>query len=91
MCFELSEKVGCEAAKLCAVDVLAQIKAAFGSFELMHLLLRIEGYVSRALGWTDQPKVINGASDLSAKVLGDKAGQPRIALGHNVLRSGAAV
>ena len=71
--------------------MFAQIKAGSGSFKLMDLLLRIEEYVSSAPGWTDQPKVINGASDLFAKVPGDKAGQPRIALGHNVLPFDAAL
>ena len=88
---DLSDEEGYEAAKLCALNVLAQIKALLGSFDRLEMLIRVEGYVNSGPGWTDQPKVINGASDLFAKVLGDKAGHARIALGHNELPLNAAV
>lgn len=88
---DLTEEEGYEAAKLCALNVLAQIKAALGSLQRLEVLIRVEGYVNSAPGWTDQPKVLNGASDLFAQVLGDKSGHTRIALGHNTLPLNAAV
>lgn len=88
---DLSEKEGYEAAKLCAINVLAQIKAVLGSFDRLEMLIRFGGYVNSAPGWSDQPKVIKGASDLFGKVLGQKAGHARIGLGHNELTVNAAV
>jgi enamine deaminase RidA (YjgF/YER057c/UK114 family) len=88
---ELSDEEGYEAAKICALNALAQIKAEFGSFEPVETIVRVEGYVNCATGWTGHPHVLNGASDLFAAVLGEKAGHARIALGHNELPFNAAV
>src|SRR5437867_119176 len=59
---ELTEADGYAAARLAALNVLAQIKAALGSFDRLKSLVRIEGYVSSAPGWHNQPKVLDGAS-----------------------------
>lgn len=88
---ELTDEQGYEAARICALNALAQIKAELGSFDPLETLVRVEGYVNSAPGWTGQSKVINGASDLFVQVLGDRAGHARIALGHNELPLNAPV
>jgi enamine deaminase RidA (YjgF/YER057c/UK114 family) len=76
---KLSESEGYAAAQLCALNVLAQIKAALGGFEQLRSLLRLEGHVASAPGWNGQPKVLDGASDLFLKVLGDRGRHSRTA------------
>ena len=77
---ELSEAVGGEAARLAALNVLAQIKAALGSFNRLVSLGRVEGYVSSEPGWTNQPRVLDHASNLFRAVLGDRGIHSRSAL-----------
>jgi len=88
---DLTDSEGYEAAKICALNALAQIKAEFGSFDRLETIVRVEGHVNSAPGWTGHPKVLNGASDLFVSVLGEKAGHARTALGHNELPLNAAV
>lgn len=88
---DLSIEDGYAAARLCAINVLAQLRAALGSLDELELLVRVDGHVCCPPHWTQQPKVINGASDLFAEVLGDRAGHARVALGHSALPLGAAV
>jgi enamine deaminase RidA (YjgF/YER057c/UK114 family) len=88
---DLTDAEGYEAAKICALNALAQIKAELGSFDRLETIVRVEGHVNSAPGWTGHPKVLNGASDLFASVLGEKAGHARTALGHNELPLNAAV
>jgi enamine deaminase RidA (YjgF/YER057c/UK114 family) len=88
---ELSEAQGIEAARLAALNVLAQIKVALGGFDSLETLLRVEGHVSSAVGWFDQPKVLDGASDLFNTVLAEKAGHARSAFAHAQLPLNAAV
>ena len=61
---------GQEAARLCALNILAQAKAALGDLDRIVQCLRLNGFVSSAPGFTDHPKVINGASELIVEVLG---------------------
>ena len=88
---DLSEADGREAARLCALNVLAQIRAAVETFDRLEGLVRVEGHVNSAPGWTHQHKVIDGASDLLAQVLGDKANHARAAFGAAELPLNAAV
>ena len=88
---ELTEEQGYEAARACALNVLAQIHAALGGFDDLVQLVRIDGHVASAPGFTGQPRVVNGASDLFAEVLGERGTHCRVALGHNELPLGAAV
>ena len=76
---ELSEADGYAAARLAALNVLAQIHAALGGFDNLDTLLRVEGHVASAPGWNNAPKVLNGASDLFAQVLGDRGRHTRTA------------
>ena len=76
---ELSEAEAGEAARLTALNVLAQIKAALSGFERLVSLARVEGHVSSAPGWTHQPRVLDYASDLLVDVLGEKGRHTRAA------------
>ena len=76
---ELTEEQGCAAARLVALNVLAQIQAALGSFDRLDHLVRVEGHVASAPGWCNAPKVLDGASDLFAAVLGERGGHARSA------------
>ena len=82
---------GQEAARLCALNILAQAKAALGDLDRIVRLMRLNGFVNAAPGFADHPKVINGASDLMVEILGDKGRHTRIAVGCSSLPLNAAV
>ena len=82
---------GQEAAKLCALNILAQAKAALGDLDRIGQLMRLNGFVNAAPGFSDHPKVLNGASDLMVEILGDKGRHTRIAVGCSSLPLNAAV
>ena len=82
---------GHEAARLCALNILAQAKAALGDLDRIVQLMRLNGFVNAAPGFADHPKVINGASDLMVEILGDKGHHTRIAVGCSSLPMNAAV
>lgn len=88
---ELSEAEGSAAAELAALNVLAQIRDALGSFDDVVALLRIEGHVSSAPGFLGQPRVLDAASAVFAAALGPKAGHARSAFAPAQLPLGAAV
>lgn len=76
---ELTEDQGREAARLAAVNVLAQMNAALGGFDRLVTLLRVEGHVAADSGWNNAPAVLDGASDLFASVLGERGRHTRTA------------
>lgn len=76
---ELTVEQGYAAARLAALNVLAQIRAALGGFDRLETLLRVEGHVAAAPGWNNVPKVLDGASDLFAAVLGERGRHTRTA------------
>jgi enamine deaminase RidA (YjgF/YER057c/UK114 family) len=82
---------GQEAARLCALNILAQAKAALGDLDRIVQCLRLNGFVSAVQGYADHPKVINAASELIVKVLGQKGRHTRIAVGCSSLPLNAAV
>ena len=82
---------GQAAAKLCALNILAQAKAALGDLDRIVQLLRLNGFVAATPGSADHPKVINGASHLMVEILGDKGRHTRIAVGCASLPLNAAV
>ena len=88
---ELHEDDGVHAARLCALNALAQIKACLGSLDRVTRIVRVEGYVQSADGFTKQPQVINGASELLVHAFGDAGKHTRIAVGVNELPMNAAV
>jgi enamine deaminase RidA (YjgF/YER057c/UK114 family) len=88
---DLDTAAGQEAAKLCAINVLAQAKAALGNLEKIRRLVKISVYVASAPDFTEQHLVGNGASDLFAKVLGERGKHARVAVGMAALPLNAAV
>lgn len=72
---------GQAAAKLCALNILAQAKAALGDLGRIHQIVKLTGYVASTADFTDHPQVINGASDLMVAVLGDRGRHTRAAVG----------
>lgn len=74
-----------EAARLCALNLIAQMKAAVGDLERVVRVVRLGGFVNCVDTYVDQPKVVNGASDLMVAVFGDKGKHARTAVGTNSL------
>jgi len=70
-----------EAAKICIINGLAQLKANLGSLDKITKFVRISGFVNSSPDFAEQPKVINAASDLLVEVFGDMAKHSRIAVG----------
>jgi len=78
---EVSEEDGGEAARICAINALAQIKAAVGDLDKVAQIVRLEGNVHSAPGFQGQPKVLNGASEFFNEVFGNRGLHTRTALG----------
>ena len=74
-----------EAAKLCAINALAQLKAELGDLEKIQRIVKVSGYVNSEQNFSDHPKVINAASDFLYEVFGEKGKHTRIAIGANSL------
>ena len=88
---DLGVEQGYQAARLCAINGIAQLKAAAGDLERVRQIVRIEGYVHAAPGFHDHPKVLNGASELLNEVFGARGRHARTALGINEMPLNAAV
>jgi enamine deaminase RidA (YjgF/YER057c/UK114 family) len=82
---------GQKAARASAVNLLAQMKAAVGDLDQVKRVLRLGGFINSAPGFTDGPKVMNGASDLMVEVFGDKGRHARTTVGVSALPADAAV
>jgi len=82
---------GNAAARGCAINLLAQIKAATGDLDKVVRVVRLGGFVNSAPDFLDGPKVLNGASDLMVAVFGDGGRHARAAVGMNGLPAGVAV
>jgi len=78
---DLDTAAGREAARLCAVNVLAQAKAALGDLDLVRRLVKITVFVASTPDFTEQHLVANGASDLFVAALGDAGRHARSAVG----------
>ena len=70
-----------KSAKLCAINILAQIKRELGSLDKVSRIVRLSGFVNSVPEFSNQPKVINGASDLIYEVFGEPGKHSRIAVG----------
>jgi enamine deaminase RidA (YjgF/YER057c/UK114 family) len=88
---DLTEEQGMHAARLCALNALAQIKAVIGSLDRVVRVVRVEGFVQSAPGFSRQPAVINGASDLIAEAFGEFGKHTRMAIGVSELPLNSAV
>jgi len=83
---------GQKSARMCALNLIAQVKAACdGDLDRVVRCVRLGGFVNCANDFTDQPVVINGASDLMVEVFGDAGRHARTAVGVNVLPLGLSV
>lgn len=82
---------GQQAARLCALNVLGQAKAALGDLSRIRRVVKVTGFVNSAPDFNDHPKVINGASDLFAEALGEIGKHARAAIGVANLPLGVAV
>jgi enamine deaminase RidA (YjgF/YER057c/UK114 family) len=87
---EVSVEQAQDAARVCALNILAQIEAAAG-LDRVEQIAQLMGFVLSADGFGDQPTVINGASDLLVEVLGEAGRHSRAALGTNALPRGVTV
>lgn len=88
----MSTEEGASAARSCALSLLAQARAACGGdWSRLKRVVKLTGFVNSAPGFTDQPKVINGCSDLLVEVLGDAGRHARSAVGVAALPLGVAV
>jgi enamine deaminase RidA (YjgF/YER057c/UK114 family) len=82
---------GQAAARLCAINILAQVHASCGGLDRVAACLRLGGFVACTPDFADHPKVINGASDLMVAVLGEAGRHARAAVGVPSLPFDAAV
>jgi enamine deaminase RidA (YjgF/YER057c/UK114 family) len=83
---------GKRAARLCAINILSQAKAAAdGDLDRVRRCVKLGGFVNAVSGFKDHPQVMNGASDLIAEVFGDAGRHARFAVGADSLPLNAAV
>jgi len=82
---------GAAAARGCAINLLAQIKAALGDLDKVVRVVRLCGFINSAPDFVDGPKVLNGASDLMVQVFGDKGRHARTTVGVASLPADASV
>jgi len=70
-----------ESARICAINILAQIKKELGDFEKISKIVRLSGFVNSLPEFTQHPKVINAASDLFYDIFGESGKHSRVAVG----------
>lgn len=87
----LHEQDGYNAARLCVLNALAQVKACVGNLNSVRRVVRVEGYVHSAPGFRGQPQVLNGASELLVELFGEAGKHTRVAVGVSEMPLNAAV
>ncbi|MDZ7627310.1 MAG: RidA family protein [Parvularculaceae bacterium] len=88
----LTPEEGAAAARLCAINLITQMNAALdGDLDRVKRIVKLGGFVNCSPDFEDQPKVINGASDLLVAIFGDRGRHARAAVGAPSLPLGAAV
>ena len=89
---DLNTEAGYEAAKRCALNIVAQVKKACdGDLSKIKSCIKLTGFVNSTDNFIEQPKVINGASDLIASIFGDAGMHTRAAVSVNSLPLGVSV
>lgn len=88
---EISIEDGQKAARICALNIIAQLKASLGDLDRVVRCVKLNVFVSSTAQFTDQPKVANGASDLIVEVFGDSGKHTRSAVGVAQLPLGVSV
>lgn len=87
----MSVEDGAAAARRCGLSLIAQVKAATGDLDKVTRVVKLTGFVNSTPEFTDQPKVINGCSDLMVEVFGDAGRHARAAVSAAALPLGVAV
>lgn len=88
---DLSEEEGKEAAKLCAINCLSAVKSVIGNLDKIKRVLKLTVFIASAEGFTAQPKVANGASELIGEIFGEAGKHVRSAVGVSELPLNSAV
>jgi enamine deaminase RidA (YjgF/YER057c/UK114 family) len=88
---DVGTEAGADAARRCALQALAALRQELGSLDRVRRIVRLAVFVASAPGFTDQPKVANGASDLLGDVFGDMGRHARVAVGVAELPLGVPV
>ena len=88
---DLSREEGYEAAKVSLLNALANVRQAAGSLDRVQRIVKMTGYVASQEGFTEQPYVINGASDLLVEIFGEAGRHARAAVGVAELPLGVPV
>jgi YjgF/chorismate_mutase-like, putative endoribonuclease/Alcohol dehydrogenase GroES-like domain len=88
---EIPDEAGRDAARICALNALAQIEATLGDWERLDTILRVEGPIACVPGWTGHAGVLNAASEFLQAVLGPRAGHARAVFGQVSLPMNAPV
>ncbi len=88
---EITEDQGYQAARQCAINAIAQIKAAAGDLDRVRRIVKVDGYVHTAPGFRGHPQVLNGASELFNTVFGERGRHARLAIGVDEMPLNAAV
>lgn len=88
---EVSIETGQQAARLCTVNALAQLKSSLGSLDRIKRFVKVTGFVNCEPSFVDQPKVVNGASDLLVQIFGENGKHARAAVGVSSLPLDSAV
>lgn len=88
---EVTVEQGYECARLCALNALAALRAEVGSLDRVRRIVKVTGWVNCHPDFTQQPQVINGASELLLEVFGDNGRHARAAVGASGLPGGTPV
>jgi enamine deaminase RidA (YjgF/YER057c/UK114 family) len=86
-----SIEIGQEAARLCTINALAQLKSSLGGLDRVKRVIKVTGFVNCEPSFVDHAKVINGASDLLVNIFGEKGKHARAAVGVSSLPLGSTV
>jgi enamine deaminase RidA (YjgF/YER057c/UK114 family) len=86
---DLTIEQGYECARATAMNCLAAVKSVIDDLDRVKRIVRVTGFINSAPGFTDQPKVLNGASDLLVEIFGERGKHSRLAIGTSELPLGA--
>ena len=89
---DITIEEGIEAAKLCVINIIAAVKTGLeGDWNKLDSFVKLTGFVNCQDSFTNQPKIINGASDMLVEIFGDQGRHTRVAVGSNALPLGISV
>ena len=88
---DLSVEEGAKAAEICALNIISLLREHLASLDKVVQFVQLTGFVRSAAGFQDQPRVMNGASDLVVKVFGERGRHTRLAIGTSELPLGVPV